>query len=134
MLFLPYNKMIALLLVAGMAFAVSCHTSKKASEAKATTKAKAATATETALTEADVKRGAEKYPGYTLAKLTNDKAMYERKCGACHPAKAPSSEPKEKWPGIINAMVEKAAGTADKKISKEEQAALTRYLYTMSSK
>lgn len=86
------------------------------------------------LSEADATRGAAKYPGYTLDMLKKDKAIYREKCGACHAAKSPDFVPTDKWQGVVTAMVQKAAKSADKKISATEQTAIMRYLTTMSSK
>jgi hypothetical protein len=84
-------------------------------------------------TEADAKRGAEKYPGYTLTELNNDKKVYEQKCSTCHRTKSPTSKSAEKWPKVVTAMAGKARKSPDKAISENDQTAITRYLVTMSS-
>jgi uncharacterized membrane protein len=84
-------------------------------------------------TDTDAKRGAEKYPGYNLAELNNDKKVYEQKCASCHRLKSPTARSAEKWPKVVTDMAGKAGKNADKAISQADQTAITRYLITMSS-
>lgn len=86
----------------------------------------------TAPTEADAKRGAEKYPGYTLAMLNADKKIFEEKCDNCHGLKNPTKKSADKWPGTVKRMAGKAEKNPEKAMSDAEQEAITRYLVTMS--
>lgn len=115
--------------LASLGLIVSCSTSRKAHTEVKKSKGDMLPA----VTEADAARGAEKFPGYTLAGLKQDMILYEQKCGACHDPKKPSMEPAEKWKGIVTEMVNKANNTYDKKISAAEQTAIMRYLTTMST-
>ncbi len=79
----------------------------------------------------DVKRGAQKYPGYTLEMMKQDKAMFEQKCNTCHSLKKPSSQLSEKWPSIVGGMTRRSLKKPEKTIKPEEANAITRYLVTM---
>lgn len=83
-------------------------------------------------TEADAKRGAEKYPGYTLAMLNEDKKIYEEKCSNCHGLKNPKKKAAEKWPGTVKRMAAKAEKNSKKRMTETDQEAITRYLVVMS--
>jgi cytochrome c5 len=85
-------------------------------------------------TEADIKRGTEKFPETTLASLTEGKVYYEKNCGACHPLKDPSARTEEKWNKIVPKMVIKV----NQKLGREEidakkQDLILHYLVTMST-
>jgi hypothetical protein len=82
--------------------------------------------------QADVDRVAGKYPGYSLAELNADKALYESTCSRCHRLKSPTSRSEAKWDKIVPKMI----GRLNRKEGKEvidakQQEAILRYLVTM---
>ena len=84
-------------------------------------------------TQTDAQRGAQTYPGYTLAQLNEGKSLFETKCTQCHGLKSPMKKGPDKWPGTVERMVKKASKSETKKISASEQESITKYLVTMSS-
>ena len=83
-------------------------------------------------TQSDVNRVSGKYPGYSLAELHADKALYESTCSRCHGLKNPRSRSEERWDKIVPKMI----GKLNKKEGREvidasQQAAILRYLVTM---
>ena len=82
-------------------------------------------------TDEDAKRGALKYPGYTVEMMRQDKALFEQKCSACHKLKKPGSEPSDKWASIVGGMTRRSLKKPDKTIKPEEANAIIRYLVTM---
>lgn len=100
-----------------------CFTSKKA-----TTET-----TATAPTQADVDRVADKFPGYTVAQMTEGKSLYETHCGTCHALKKPSSETESEWRRIVPWMAKKVnKNSMVLDAAKEDQ--ILKYLVTMSKK
>ncbi|SMO83577.1 hypothetical protein [Solitalea koreensis] len=83
---------------------------------------------------ADVARGALKYPGYTAAEFTAGKTANENYCGSCHALKSASSKTEAQWNTIVPNMVKranrKAGGVA---IDAKTQESILKYLVTMSS-
>jgi len=86
------------------------------------------------LTQADVNRGALKFPGLTLQDLTNGEKLYLNNCNSCHGFKHPTSRPENKWIKTVPLMVKKINkkyGT--EKIDSLQQQLLLKYIITMSS-
>jgi hypothetical protein len=83
-------------------------------------------------TLADVDRGSAKFPGLTVAQLNEGKALFERKCTQCHPAKKPSSRDEVKWRQVVPAMAAKATKRGKEEISEADQDKILKYLITMS--
>ena len=76
--------------------------------------------------QADADRGADKFPGLTLADLQQGKALYEANCGKCHGLKKPESRDEAGWREIMPPMAKKA------KINDQEQQLILQYVVTMS--
>lgn len=79
------------------------------------------------VSDTSVSRASKYYEGITLADLEHSKTLYETSCGACHPAKKPSSRNEQQWRTILPEMVQKAY----KKgyiISQDEEAKLLAYI------
>jgi len=84
--------------------------------------------------QADVERGAKLYPGYSLAKLTQGRNLYEGNCGKCHSLYSPGSESAESWGMIVPRMTKKANKKAGAQIINPDQETLIlQYLVTMST-
>lgn len=65
-------------------------------------------------TQADAEKAEPKYPGTTLAQLTEGKQLYENHCGNCHGYKNITKGSDEKWKQVVPRMVTKVnkdAGT-----------------------
>src|ERR1700735_4182070 len=82
--------------------------------------------------QSDADRVSGKYPGYSLAELNADKALYESTCSRCHRLKNPTSRSEAKWDKIVPKMI----GRLNRKEGKEvidakQQDAILRYLVTM---
>lgn len=80
------------------------------------------------LSQADVDRGAQKFPGLTLAELNQGKTDAEMYCSKCHQYKKPKSRTEEQWREIVPRMAKMKNSEID---TKTEQSIL-RYLVTMS--
>ena len=83
-------------------------------------------------TQSNVDKVSGKYPGYSLAELNADKALYESTCSRCHRLKNPTSRSEAKWDKIVPKMI----GKLNKKEGKEvidakQQDSILRYLVTM---
>ena len=68
-----------------------------------------------------------KYPGATLAVLTEGHTIYTGTCIGCHGAKSIYRIPEAKWPHIIDDMGEKA------KLSATQKEALTKYIFAIKA-
>ena len=85
------------------------------------------------VTQADVDRGATKYPGTTLESLNDGKADFQHYCTQCHGLKNPAKKTADQWLKIVPGMTEKAARSATKeKIDLKKKESILRYLVTMS--
>jgi mono/diheme cytochrome c family protein len=51
---------------------------------------------------------ASDWPGTTAADLARGRALYVRRCSACHTLVVPSAYPPEAWPALVQAMAERA--------------------------
>jgi hypothetical protein len=82
--------------------------------------------------QSDVDRVSGKYPGYSLAELNADKALYQSTCSRCHGLKNPRSRSEEKWNEIVPVMIGRLTKKEGKEvIDAKQQAAILRYLVTM---
>ena len=82
--------------------------------------------------ESDVARVSGKYPGYSLAELNEDKALFESTCSRCHRLKNPRSRSEVKWDRIVPKMIARLNKKEGKEvIDAKQQAAILRYLVTM---
>ena len=85
------------------------------------------------ITQADVDRGAAKYPGTTLESLNDGKADFQHYCTQCHKLKDPAKKTADQWMKIVPGMTEKAARSATKeKIDEAKKESILKYLVTMS--
>ena len=74
-------------------------------------------------TQADADRGTAKFPGVTLAQLTDGKKLYEDNCGTCHALINPKSESEKEWREMVplmSAKVNKKAGSEVLDAKKQE--------------
>ncbi|HNM24006.1 MAG TPA: hypothetical protein PKL15_01200 [Saprospiraceae bacterium] len=78
--------------------------------------------------EADALRGAQKFPGYTLADLQKGHMLYKENCGKCHGLKSPRALDEAGWRKIVPPMAKKA------KIDAPTEDAILKYVVTMSGK
>ena len=83
--------------------------------------------------QADVDRGAQKFPGYTLTDINQGKSLYESKCTACHGAKNPASKTEVKWREIVPKMAAKSLKNGKGEIDLKAQDLILKYLITMGS-
>ncbi len=56
----------------------------------------------------DAVRVAPQWPGTTVEDLERGRRLYVRRCSGCHTLFLPAAYPKEAWPGLVDAMAEKA--------------------------
>lgn len=114
-----------LFIVLGLACLVAC--AKNAS--------KTTSADNSAPSQADVDRVQAKYAGYTLAELTEGKALYEKNCVNCHKLYAPKSQSEAGWRKEVPPMVKKANKKAGSEvITAASQEKILRYVVTMATK
>ena len=84
--------------------------------------------------QADADRVSAKYPGYTLAQLSEGKSLFENKCSTCHGLKKPTKLDEAQWAHEVPDMARKAERKAGKVvITKDEQELILKYLVTMGS-
>lgn len=76
--------------------------------------------------QGDADRGAQKFPGLTLAELNQGKTLYEASCGKCHGLKKPNALDEAGWRKIVPPMAQKA------KIDAEAERLVLQYVVTMS--
>lgn len=84
--------------------------------------------------QADVDRGATKFPGLTMASLTAGKLNYETHCQSCHGLISPKAKSEQTWRAVVPKMV----NMANKKspmmaIDSAKQASILHYVVTMST-
>ena len=83
---------------------------------------------------ADVERGALKFPGYTLEEYKVGSTANQKFCGGCHALKNPQDFNETQWSMIVPKMVKKANRKAGSDvIDPKTQEALMKYLITMST-
>jgi hypothetical protein len=51
---------------------------------------------------------ASRWPGTTVKDLERGRKLYVRRCSGCHHLFLPRAFPKEKWPGLVDDMAQKA--------------------------
>lgn len=84
-----------------------------------------------ALSQSDVDRVQDKYPGYTLAELNEGKVLYEKHCGNCHGLKALNSQTEEGWQKIVPPMVKKVNRKEGIEIGARGEDLILKYAVTM---
>lgn len=55
------------------------------------------------------------WPATTTADLERGRAVYVRRCAACHTLVLPATHAAEDWPALVEAMSDKARLTAEEK-------------------
>lgn len=115
--------------------AAACTPKGATTTTSTTTTTTTTTASANGPSQADVDRMSTKYPGYTLAELTQGKQLYQDNCQTCHNLKSPRSRDEAGWKEIVPDMVKRVNNqpTPSHLDAKAEEAIL-RYLVTMSSK
>ncbi|MGV3596403.1 MAG: hypothetical protein ACO1PI_00970 [Bacteroidota bacterium] len=84
------------------------------------------------LTQADADRGAVKFPGVTVAQLTEGKKLYEDNCGSCHALINPKSESESEWRGMVPVMAAKVNKKAGSEVlDAKEQELILQYVLVM---
>jgi hypothetical protein len=82
--------------------------------------------------QSDVDRVSSKYPGYSLAELNTDKALYESTCSRCHRLKSPTARSEGKWDKIVPKMIARLNKKEGKEvIDAKQQESILKYLVTM---
>ena len=125
-------------LAAAVLIVAACHTTKKTETTASTPAAKetpAAPVSEAVKSKNGVFAPGEeqvtavqmKYPGATLAVLTEGHTIYTGTCTNCHGAKSIYRISEAKWPHIIDDMGEKA------KLTATEKEALTKYIFAIKA-
>ncbi len=84
-----------------------------------------------ALSQTDIDRVQDKYPGYTFAELNEGKLLYEKHCGNCHGLKALNSLTEEGWQKIVPPMVKKANRKEGIEIGERGESLILKYVVTM---
>ncbi|MBR9860137.1 hypothetical protein GYB22_05210 [bacterium] len=85
------------------------------------------------LSQTDVDRMQDKYPGYTLEQLQKGHTLYTEHCGNCHGLKDPKSEPLEEWEEIVPEMAEKIEKKKGYTLSQDQQDLILKYVITMAT-
>lgn len=86
------------------------------------------------LTQSDVERGAQQFPGITLAELQEGQQLFKIRCSQCHPLKNPTSRSPEQWRKVVPRMAAKAENNSKKqKIDAVTQEKILKYLITVTS-
>jgi mono/diheme cytochrome c family protein len=98
-------------------YLVGCAASKKTAEA--------------GLSQKDVDRVQDKFPGFTLAELNEGKALYEKHCGTCHGLKPLDGQTEEGWRNIVPPMVKKANRKEGNVIDERGEDLILKYVVTM---
>lgn len=98
-------------------YLIGCSASKKTAEA--------------GLSQKDVERVQDKFPGYTLAELNDGKLLYEKHCGSCHGLKALDSQTEEGWRKIVPPMVKKANKKEGNVLDERGEDLILKYVVTM---
>lgn len=104
----------------------ACGTAKKSTDATVETI--------DGMSQADVDRGIQKFPGLTLNDLVEGKKLYENNCGLCHALKKPESESEAEWRKVVPPMVQKANKKNGGVLDAVAEEKILRYVVTMSSK
>lgn len=105
-----------IILLASVVFLAACATSSKIATP----------------TQKDVDRVQSKYPGYSLAELSQGKALFTQYCGKCHKYVNPKEKSEEKWTKVVPAMVKKVNGREGKTaLDAKGQDLILKYVITM---
>jgi|SRR5450432_2251278 len=99
---------------------IACNTPKK------TVSSTPVTPVNTGPSQMDADRGALKFPGYTLADLSEGKTIYDGHCNKCHAYKLPQSRDEAAWDNIIPKMAKKS------KLDSLQESLVLKYVVTMS--
>jgi cytochrome c5 len=121
------NKIVIL---AALAFLVSCGTSKQTVGKVG----ESSTPVIEGMSQADVDRGSKEFPGLTLDELVEGKKLYENNCNLCHALKKPTAEPASEWRKVVPPMVEMVNTKKNGNLDAIAQEKILRYVVTMSSK
>ena len=82
----------------------------------------------------DVERASAKFPGSTLATLTEGHNLCKKYCVSCHPYTAPSARNEAKWNKSLPKMVVNVNKKAHKQvINSLQEASILAYLVTMTN-
>lgn len=79
-------------------------------------------------TSQDAEWASARWPNTSLADLQHGRALYVEKCAGCHNLPLPAQYSPEEWEGYVEYM------TADAKLTKDEQSAITRYVTAASAR
>jgi cytochrome c5 len=77
-------------------------------------------------TQADADRAAQKYPGTTLADLSEGKTIFEQHCDKCHSLKRPFKHSAEEVTNVLPKMAHKA------RLDSRQEELVRKYLLTMN--
>ncbi len=78
----------------------------------------------------DVKAASTRWPGTSLEQLQLGRRAYLAQCGKCHSLKSETAVPKEAWEETVARMRSKHGA----KLSDEDVASISRYLYALASR
>jgi len=78
----------------------------------------------------DAKAASTRWPGTSIEQLQAGRRAYLAQCGKCHSLKSESAVPKEAWEETVSRMRSKNGA----KLSDEEVADISRYLYAIASR
>lgn len=79
-------------------------------------------------TPQDAEWAQSEWPGTTVEKLAQGRALYVDKCSGCHNLHLPAEHTPEEWKGYVAYM------TAEAKITSEEASTIARYLAAASAR
>ncbi len=77
--------------------------------------------------QTDAERASQKYPGTTLADLTEGKSIFEHSCKKCHSLGKPFNNSAETVEAVLPKMAKRA------KLDTKQEALVLKYLLTMHS-
>lgn len=76
--------------------------------------------------DADALRAQARWPGTTVAELTQGRALYIDHCSGCHSLYRPASQRANDWAAIVNEMADRA------KLDADRSHAVVRYLTVLA--
>jgi cytochrome c553 len=79
-------------------------------------------------TLADVTRAQVAYPDTTLTSLTDDRRTYVKICSGCHTLHLPKEFPAQKWPSLLDEMVQ----VQKVKLSAQQRQQIEEFLIVMA--
>jgi mono/diheme cytochrome c family protein len=80
-------------------------------------------------TQADAARGSARFPGLTLAELSQGRTLYVSRCGSCHTLKPPAELTAKRWETEVGEM----RANNGVQLSDAEAQAIVRYLTVAAS-